>query len=199
MTKAKDKIISSCRETATPEILETIARTRKLVRDYWACDYRDSAKKRQILEALFGMVGENVMVDVPIHCDHGKNIFIGDNVVIGMNCTFVDNERITIGNNVLIASNVQIYTATHPLSAHDRIDQNWTVKGTTWFRTMMKSVTICDGVWIGGGAIILPGVTIGKNAVVGAGAVVTKDVPPDVVVAGIPAKILRDIDFVDHS
>ena len=180
-------------DTASPQILERIARARELTRAYYGSDYRDKAGRRAILEALFGGLGDNVAVDAPIYCDHGDNIFIGDNVVIGMNCTFVDNERIDIGSNVLIASNVQIYTASHPLSPDERLDCDWRENGTTWFRTTIAPVRIGAGAWLGGGAIVLPGVNIGDGAVVAAGAVVTKDVPPRTLVAGVPARAVKSI------
>ena len=98
-------------------------------------------------------------------------------MIININCTFVDNRPIHIGNQVLIASNVQIYTSGHPVLPDERLVADWKEKGTTFFRTFAKPVTIEDGVWIGGGTIILPGVTIGKNSVIGAGSVVTRSIP----------------------
>ena len=95
-----------------------------------------------------------------------------------MNCTFVDCNKITIGNNVLIASNVQIYTAAHPVELNERLTPGWTPESDEYFcRTYALPVTIEDGCWIGGGVIILPGVTIGKGTVIGAGSVVTKNIP----------------------
>ena len=102
-----------------------------------------------------------------------------------MNCTFVDNNRIDIGNHVLIASDVKIYTAAHPVTAGERM-----IPGGGW-NIYARPVKIEDGAWIGGGAIILPGVTIGRNAVIGAGAVVTKDIPANAVAVGSPARVIR--------
>ena len=110
---------------------------------------------------------------------------MGNWVVINMNCTFVDNNRIDIGNHVLIASDVKIYTAAHPVIAKERM-----IPGGGW-NIYAQPVKIEDGVWIGGGAIILPGVTIGRNAVIGAGAVVTKDIPANAVAVGSPARVIR--------
>lgn len=178
-------------ETAGPETLEMIARARALTRRYGALDYFASAAKRALLEELFGKIGERVAVDVPFHCDYGKNIFIGDDVIINMNCTFVDDRPIRIGNRVLIASNVQIYTASHPVLPEERFNADWKETHKPFFRTYAQPVTIEDGAWIGGGAILLPGVTIGENSVVGAGSVVTSSIPPNCVAVGNSCRVIR--------
>lgn len=181
-------------ETATDDILDTIAKARRLVREYSMTDYKDFTRKRQILQELLGKIGENVSIETPFHCDHGDNIFLGDNIIIQMNCTFVDNEAIRIGNNVLIAPNVQIYTATHPVPAQERLIPDWKEKGTTFFRTCAGPVEIKDNAWIGGGTIILAGVTIGENCVIGAGSVVTHSIPDNCVAVGNPCRVIRKLD-----
>lgn len=178
-------------ETAGTETLEVIARARDLTRRYVQADYFDVATKRALLEELFGQIGERVAVDIPFHCDYGKNIFIGSDVIINMNCTFVDNRPIRIGNRVLIASNVQIYTASHPVLPEERFNADWKETQKPFFRTYAQPVTIEDGAWIGGGAILLPGVTIGENSVVGAGSVVTSSIPPNCVAVGNPCRVIR--------
>jgi maltose O-acetyltransferase len=113
-------------------------------------------------------------------------------VIININCTFVDCNKIEIGNNVLIASNVQIYTATHPVETYERLVENWKeTDEIPYFRTYALPVKIGDNVWIGGGVIILPGVTIGKNSVIGAGSVVTRSIPENSVAFGNPCKVIR--------
>lgn len=181
-------------ETASAETLEQIARARQLTKEYFCSDYRDTAKRTAILKALFGSVGENVAVDTPFHCDYGKNIFIGHDVIINMNCTFVDNRPIHVGNQVLIASNVQIYTASHPVLPQERLVRGWKKKGTTFFRTYAQPVDIQDRVWIGGGVIILPGVTIGENSVIGAGSVVNRSIPANCVAVGNPCRVIREFE-----
>ncbi len=166
---------------------------RELTREYYLCDYRDTEKKSAILKKLLGKVGKNVGIGVPFYCDHGKSIFIGDDVIVGLNCTFVDNAEIHIGNRVMIAPNVQIYTASHPTLPQERLIDNWESVSPTYFRTFAKPVIIEDNVWIGGGAIILPGVTIGKNAVIGAGSVVNKSIPENCVAAGNPCKVIKKL------
>lgn len=176
----------------TPETdLKKIANARRLTREYFLSDYEDTATRRRILTELFGRIGENVVVDTPFHCDYGKNIFVGDNVIINMNCTFVDDSPITIGSRVLIASNVQIYTASHSPVPQERMLENWKENGSAWFRTFSEPITIEDGVWIGGGAILLPGVTIGANSVIGAGSVVNRSIPANCVAVGNPCRPIR--------
>ena len=181
-------------DTADAANLELSIRCRELTREYYLCDYRDEEKKSAILKELLGSMGENVKVGVPFFCDHGKGIFIGSDVVIGMNCTFVDNREIHIGSRVMIAPNVQIYTASHPVAPDERLIEDWRGKHPSFFRTYAKPVTIEDNVWIGGGAVILPGVTIGKNAVIGAGSVVVESIPENTVAVGNPCRVVRRFD-----
>lgn len=178
-------------ETAGPDTLEQIARARELTREYYLSDYSDTEKRRAILRELFGGMGDNVAVDTPFHCNRGKNIFLGSNVIINMNCTFVDDRPIHIGSNVLIASNVQIYTASHPVLPQERLVPDWEERGTTFFRTYAHPVEIGDNVWIGGGSILLPGVVIGENSVIGAGSVVTRSIPANCVALGSPCRVVR--------
>ncbi len=111
-----------------------------------------------------------------------------------MNCTFVDNQEIRIGDRVMIASNVQIYTASHPVSQKERLAADWKERGTTFFRTYALPVVIEDSAWIGGGSIILPGVTVGAGSVIGAGSVVNRDIPANCVAAGNPCRVIRRLD-----
>lgn len=180
-------------ETADSETLGLIARARKLTREYYFSDYEDTKKRQAILRELLGGIGENVAVDAPFHCDHGKNIFLGNDVIIGMNCTFVDNQTIRVGDRVLIASNVQIYTSSHPILPQERLVQDWKERGTTFFRTYARPVEIGNNAWIGGGCILLPGITIGENSVIGAGSVVNRPVPPNCVAAGNPCRVIRSL------
>lgn len=178
-------------ETADKETLHIISNARKLTREYYFTDYDDTKRRNEILKELLGAVGKNVAIDVPLHCDYGKNIFLGDDVVINMNCTFVDNKPIRIGSRVLIASNVQFYTSSHPILPQERFVSNREETGTTFFRTYARSIEIQDNVWIGGGSIILAGVTIGENSVIGAGSVVTRSIPANCVAVGNPCKVIR--------
>lgn len=186
-------------ETADDNTLDLIARTRQLTREYYLSDYRDTEKRRAILQELLGSIGENVAIDTPFHCDHGNNIFIGNDVIIGMNCTFVDNSPIRIGNKVMIASDVQICTASHPVLPQERLVPDYKERGTTFFRTYALPIEICDNVWIGARSILLPGVTIGANSVIGAGSVVTQSIPANCVAVGNPCKVIRHLDIEEPS
>lgn len=175
--------------------LEYKTKARKLLLQYNTSAYEDKEARQNILRELFGGVGSNVSVATPFICDYGCNIYIGDNVSVNMNCTLVDCNKITIGNNVLIASNVQIYTAAHPIELNERLTPDWTPESEEYFcRTFALPVTIEDGCWIGGGVIIVPGVTIGKGSVIGAGSVVTKDIPPNSLAVGNPCRVIREIN-----
>jgi maltose O-acetyltransferase len=175
--------------------VELKAKTRMLLSQYNALPYNDNSARYSLLKKMFSSVGTNVSVGNPFICDYGQNICIGNNVSVNMNCTFVDCNKITIGNNVLIASNVQIYTAAHPIELNDRLTPDWSEGSSEYFcRTFALPVTIEDGCWIGGGVIIVPGVTIGKGSVIGAGSVVTKDIPANSLAVGNPCRIIRKLN-----
>lgn len=168
---------------------------RTLLTKYNNLPYDYKEEKREVLQNLFGSIGTNVSVGSPFICDYGCNIYLGSNISINMNCTFVDCNKIIIGNNVLIASNVQIYTATHPIELNERLTPNWNIESGEYFcRTYARPVTIGDGCWIGGGVIILPGVNIGNGCVIGAGSVVTKDIPENSLAVGNPCRVIRKIN-----
>lgn len=180
--------------TSDPKILGLIHKARQLTKVYNQIDSTNSEERQRILTQLLGQIGNNVNIDTPFYCDYGKHITTGSNVIINMNCTFVDCNKIQIGNNVLIASNVQIYTATHPVSVHERLVNDWDENADLpYFRTYALPVIIEDNVWIGGGVVILPGVTIGKNSVIGAGSVVTRSIPVNSVAVGNPCKVIRKV------
>lgn len=137
-----------------------------------------------ILRRILGTCGKNAFVEPSFRCDYGYNIHIGDHFYANYDLIILDCAEVRIGRHCLIAPRVSIFTATHPLDAAAR---------ATGCESA-RPVTIGDHVWIGGHAVINPGVTIGDHAVVGAGAVVTNDVPGNVVVAGVPARIIRHLD-----
>ena len=166
---------------------------KRILKEFNNVDYGNSAKRYKLLKQLFGRIGENVCVDIDFHCEYGKHILCGNRVIINMNCTFVDNNIIEIGDDVLIASNVQIYTATHSTRLEERIVINWQ-PGKEICHTYAKPVKICNGAWIGGGVIILPGITIGENSVIGAGSIVTHSIPSNCVAVGNPCRVIKTID-----
>lgn len=175
--------------------LEYKNNARELLAEYNALTYTQKEEKYRLLKKLFGSVGTNVSVGLPFICDYGCNIHIGDNVSVNMNCTFVDCNKIVIGNNVLTASNVQLYTSTHPVELSERLTPDWNPESGEYFcRTYARPITIGNGCWLGGGVIVLPGVTIGDGTVIGAGSVVTKDIPPNSVAVGNPCRVIRRIN-----
>ncbi len=141
-------------------------------------------ERYSILQQLLGQIGQNSFIEPPFHCSYGRNIYIGDHVFLNVQCTIMDCNEVHIGRHVMIGPAVQIYTAAHDLRAEAR-NQGWEVA---------KPIVIEDNVWLGGGAILLPGVRVGRNAVVGAGAVVSRNVSANTVVAGNPARVIRDIE-----
>ena len=186
-------------ETATAELSTLRANARILMKEYEALDFGDEGGKRRILEQLFGKIGRNVPIDENFHCEYGKNIFIGNDVIIGPNCTFIDNEKIIIGNCIMFAPNVQIYTAYHPVLPEERYILERDADDPIYYRTCADPVEIKDGAWIGGWAIILPGVTIGKNSIIGAGSVVNRSIPDNCVAVGKPCRVIKTFDEIRRN
>ena len=165
-----------------PQLLEDRQKAKQLV---WLFNQTESIPEREeIFRQLVGNLGQDTIIEPPFFCSYGQNTYIGDHTYLNNLCTIIDNNEVRIGNYVMIGPKVQLYTAAHPLQAKERI-QGWEIA---------KPIQIDDNVWIGGGAIILPGVTIGRNAVVGAGAVVTRSVPANTVVVGNPARVIKEIN-----
>ena len=165
-----------------PDLEAERQKTKELLRLY---NLTESVSERQtILQQLVGQIGQNSIIEPPFNCSYVQNIHIGDHVYLNFMCTILDNNEVHIGHHVMIGPIVQIYTAAHPLQVEARI-RGWEVA---------KPIVIEDNVWLGGGAILLPGVRIGRNVVVGAGAVVSRSVPANTVVAGNPARVIREIE-----
>lgn len=175
--------------------LEFKNNARSLLKKYHSLTYDQKKEKTIILSRLFGGIGENVSVGQPFICDYGRNIYLGNNVSVNMNCTFVDCNKIEIGDHVLIASNVQLYTAAHPVELSQRLTPDWKPGSEEYFcRTYALPIKIGNGCWLGGGVIVLPGVTIGNGCVIGAGSVVTKDIPDNSLAVGNPCRVIREIN-----
>ena len=178
-----------------PEFLKGKARASEWCARYNAIPYSRRTERRRMIDELFGAVGSNVSVGHGFTCDFGSNIYIGSNVSINLNCTFIDCNRITIGNDVLIAPCVHLNTAAHPIELVERLTPDWSPGSSEYrFRTYALPIKIGNGCWIGANVVVLPGVTIGGGAVIGAGSVVTKDIPANVVAVGNPCRVVRDIN-----
>lgn len=165
-----------------PELTAARERARDLCQALNATREIDRDERQRLQGALFGRMGDDVVIQPPFHCDYGRHIALGTRVFFNFNCVVLDVCRVTIGDHTMFGPAVQIYTATHPLDAALRRRQEYG-----------KPITIGDDVWVGGGAIICPGVTIGSRTVIGAGSVVTRDVPDDVFAAGNPCRVIRAI------
>lgn len=144
-------------------------------------------ERETIIHKLFGKLGKNCWIESPFNCDYGYNITVGDNFYTNTNCCILDCAKVTIGNNVWIGPNVGIYTPNHAFDSKERTDGY----------EKSLPIEIGDNVWIGGGVTIIGGVKIGSNSIIGAGSVVTKNIPAGVIVAGNPAKVIREITAND--
>lgn len=167
-----------------PELLQEMAEAHARCQQYNALPYTDGDGRDKTIREIISDMGANATIMSPFFCDYGRNIHIGDNFFANTNFTVLDGADVTIGNNVFIAPNVGLYTASHPLDPTQRAE------GIEYARP----IRIGDDVWIGGGASILPGVTIGSRTVIGAGSVVTHDIPSGVVAAGNPCRVIKDIN-----
>ncbi|WP_017445899.1 sugar O-acetyltransferase [Gayadomonas joobiniege] len=154
-----------------------------LCEDFNATSIRKLGTRKKLLKQLFAACGNNIYIEPSFKCDYGQNISVGENFYANYHCVILDAAKVTIGDNCFIAPQVGIYTATHPIDAEQR---------ATGIESA-RPVTIGNNCWIGGGAVINPGVTLGNNVVVGSGAVVTKSFADNLVIAGNPAKIIKHL------
>lgn len=191
MTEREKMLAGELYDCGDEELLTQWHKAKNLMRDYNRLDSDNLAEKDRILTELLGGRGKNLWITAPFYVDYGNNIYFGNNCEVNMNCTFLDDNRIVIGDNALIAPNVQIYTAFHPTNAADRFGACNPDGSFSFCKTQTAPVIIGNNVWIGGGAVLLPGVHIGNNVVIGAGSVVTKDLPDNVIACGNPCRIIR--------
>ncbi|HEV7589512.1 MAG TPA: sugar O-acetyltransferase [Longimicrobium sp.] len=189
MATEKEKMLAGEPYLASdPELARERRHAREVLHRFNAAGPDEWEDAAALLGGLLAL-GEGTVVMAPFQCDYGYNIRIGRNGFVNYNCVFLDCAPITLGDDVQIAPGVQLYTATHPVDAATRR------AGPEY----ALPITIGDGVWIGGGSIVLPGANVGENTVVGAGSVVTRDLPANVVAAGNPCRVLRAIDEPRHG
>lgn len=168
-----------------PELRADRLRARKLVREFNESQDDQIEKRTSILKQLLGSTGNNLYMEPNIRFDYGYNTYVGENFFANFDCTILDVSEVRFGDNCMLGPSVHIYTATHPLHPTER---NSGVE-------FAKPITIGNNVWIGGHVTINPGVTIGDNVVIASGAVVTKNLPDNVVVGGNPARIIKEIEL----
>mgnify|MGYP002628606564 FL=1 len=182
MKSEKEKMLAGeLYQASDPELIQERLQARKLMQLLNSSAPTESENRVSLLRKLVGKAGKNPWIEVPFYCDYGYNIQMGEDCFFNFNCMVLDVCKVTLGDRVLIGPAVQLYTATHPLDAASR--------GALW--EFGKPIEIGSDVWIGGGAVICPGVILGDRVVVAAGAVVTKSFPSDVLIGGNPAKIIR--------
>lgn len=184
MKTEKEKMLAGELYSAPdPQLSEERQFCRERLQEFNGSPEGDEEERSRILARLFGKETD-VAIQPPFYCDYGTNISLGEKVFFNFNCVVLDVMPVIIGDNVLFGPSVQIYTATHPLDAVERRSG----------LESAKAITIGSDVWIGGGAIICPGVTIGDRSVIGAGSVVTRDIPADVIAAGNPCRVMRVVE-----
>jgi maltose O-acetyltransferase len=183
MPPEKEKMLAGeLYDPLDPELVRARERARDLCWDLNATREQDQETRRSILKELIGRGGDSVWMQPPFYCDYGSNILLGERVFFNFNCVVLDVCEVTVGDFTMFGPAVQIYTATHPLNAELRRKQEFA-----------KPIELGSDVWVGGGAILCPGVKIGSKSVIGAGSVVTRDIPGGVFAAGNPCRVLREI------
>jgi maltose O-acetyltransferase len=166
-----------------PELGRGLDRAAALSRQFNLADPADAAAGRALLEELLGRFGPEAHIRAPLYVDYGSNLYVGARTFVNFGLVALDVATITIGEDCQFGPNVQLLTATHPVEPGPR-RARWEAA---------RPITVGDNVWLGGGVIVCPGVTIGADSVIGAGAVVTRDVPPGVVAVGNPARVVRSV------
>jgi maltose O-acetyltransferase len=183
MTEKEKMLAGEPYDPSDPELAAGRKAAREITGDYNRTAAGDVKKRMSLLNKLLGGMVYDVFIEPPFYCDYGSNIYIANNVYINLGCVFLDCAAITIGADVKFGPNVQLYTPSHPLDPATR-------KAA---KELAKPIRIGNNCWIGGNVTVCPGVSIGENAVIGAGSVVVKDIPGNVVAVGNPCRVVREI------
>ena len=184
MKSEKEKMLSGELYNALDkQLTDERVKTRLLLKELNDSREDQLEKRESILKQLLPNAGIGLWLQPPFYCDYGTNIILGEKVFFNFNCVLLDVAKITVGSRTLFGPNVQIYTATHPVNYLERSS------GLEYG----KAILIGEDVWIGGSAIICPGVKIGNRSIIGAGSVVTKDVPDDVIAVGNPCRVIKEL------
>ncbi|MEQ7220190.1 sugar O-acetyltransferase [Vagococcus fluvialis] len=188
MRTEKEKMLAEdLYRASSPELREDARKSRQLTRLFNETTEEQQEYRKTLLKEMFKATGENIYIEPPFRCDYGTNTTIGNNFYANFDCVFLDVAPIVIGENVMFGPKVNLLTPGHPI---DAVIRNSGLE-------FGKKITIGDNVWIGGNAVVNPGVTIGNNTIIGSGSVVTKDIPDNVIAAGNPCKIIREITNED--
>lgn len=185
MTEKQKMLAGEMYDPSDTELSRLRRVARQKTEKFHAITEQNKHERVEILKSLFGSTGENIYVEPSFRCDYGENIHVGENFYANFNCVILDVAEVRIGDNCLLAPQVGIYTAMHPLDPDERNSG----------LEMAKPITIGDNCWIGGHATINPGVCLGNNVVVASGAVVTKNFGDNVVIAGNPARVMKEIPY----
>ena len=189
MTQKEMMLSGMLYDSRDNELRENAGRSRRITRLFNNTTEEQHSYRTQLLKELFASTGENIYIEPPFRCDYGSNTYIGENFYANFDCIILDVAEVHIGKNCLLGPKVCIYTPVHPYDAEIR------AMGIE----MGNPVTIGDNVWVGGNAVINPGVNIGNNVIIGSGSVVTRDIPDNVIAAGNPCRVIRPVTDGDKK
>lgn len=171
------------------EIVDSRTRCADLCYEFNNCRPSDTKRQTELLHQMLGEIKGSLVVTAPFYCDYGHNISVGENFYTNHNCTILDGAKVTFGDNVFIAPNCVISTAGHAIDSEQRANG----------LEIAKPIKIGNNVWLGANVSVLPGVTIGDNTIIGAGSVVNKDIPSNVIAVGNPCRVIRQITEADKK
>ena len=183
ITEFEKMLAGELYDAKDPQLVQMRFRARRLMRLYNTTTEEELARRQELLAELLGSMGKDVWIEPPFYFDYGSNIELGDNVYLNLNCVILDCNRVSIGSQTMLAPGVHLLAAYHPVDAAKRC------RGPEF----AAPITIGAQVWIGGGAIVCQGTTIGDRTTIGAGSVVTHDIPADVLAVGNPCRVIRDL------